>query len=120
MARPGIFPRHPDGRYPRRALGHVPRPVVEEHDLLDRQPKPGCGMPERARIGFQHADQVGAGDDVEQLQVLLLLHPVRPVEVGHQDRGVETPAFRPGRKRRFTALEMSVAPDSVFVCPGTG
>ena len=38
---------------------------------------------------------------------------------GHQKRGVETPAFRPGRKRRFTSPEMSVLSDSVFACPGT-
>ena len=38
----------------------------------------------------------------------------------HQDRGVETPAFRPGRKRRFTSPEMSVVFASVFACPGTG
>ena len=36
------------------------------------------------------------------------------------DRGVETPAFRPGRKRRFTSPVMSVLSDSVFACPGTG
>jgi hypothetical protein len=40
--------------------------------------------------------------------------------VSHQDRGVETQAFRPGRKRRFTSSEMSVVVDSVFACPGTG
>jgi len=33
---------------------------------------------------------------------------------------VETPVFRPGRKRRVTSSEMSVVSDSVFVCPGTG
>jgi putative transposase len=33
---------------------------------------------------------------------------------------VETPVFRPGRKRRFTSPEMSVVSDSVFACPGTG
>ena len=33
---------------------------------------------------------------------------------------MDTPAFRPGRKRRFTSPEMSVAFASVFVCPGTG
>jgi hypothetical protein len=38
----------------------------------------------------------------------------------HQDRGVETPAFRPGRKRRCTSPEMSAVSDNVFVCPGTG
>jgi hypothetical protein len=32
---------------------------------------------------------------------------------------VETPAFRPRRKRRFTILEMSVVFDSIFVCPVT-
>ena len=32
---------------------------------------------------------------------------------------METPAFRPGRKRRFTSPEMSAVSDSVFVCPGT-
>jgi hypothetical protein len=37
----------------------------------------------------------------------------------HQDRGVETPAFRPGRKRRVTSPEMSAVSDSVFACPGT-
>ena len=39
---------------------------------------------------------------------------------GHQDRGVDTPAFRPGRKRRFTCPEMSVVFASVFACSGTG
>ncbi len=38
----------------------------------------------------------------------------------HQNRGVETPAFRPGRKRRVTSPEMSVVSDSMFACPGTG
>ena len=38
----------------------------------------------------------------------------------HQDRGVETPAFRPGRKRRVTSPEMSAVLASVFACPGTG
>ena len=33
---------------------------------------------------------------------------------------METPAFRPGRKRRFTSPGMSVILDSVFACPGTG
>jgi hypothetical protein len=33
---------------------------------------------------------------------------------------VETPAFRPGRKRRFTSPEVSAVSDSVFVCPATG
>ena len=33
---------------------------------------------------------------------------------GHQDRGVETPAFRPGKTRRFTSPEMSVVVDSMF------
>ena len=33
---------------------------------------------------------------------------------------MEIPAFRPGRKRRFTSPEMSVVFASVFVCPGTG
>jgi putative transposase len=33
---------------------------------------------------------------------------------------VKTPAFRPGSKRRFTSLGMSVALASVFVCPDTG
>jgi putative transposase len=33
---------------------------------------------------------------------------------------VETLAFRPGRKRRFTSPEMSAPSDSVFACPGTG
>jgi hypothetical protein len=32
---------------------------------------------------------------------------------------VDTPVFRPGRKRRFTSPEISVLSDSVFVCPGT-
>ena len=32
----------------------------------------------------------------------------------------QTPAFRPGRKRRVTSPEMSAVSDSVFVCPGTG
>ena len=31
---------------------------------------------------------------------------------------METPAFRPGRKRRFTSPEMSVVIATVFVCPG--
>ena len=31
-----------------------------------------------------------------------------------------TPAFRPGRERRFTSPELSAAFDSVFACPGTG
>ena len=35
----------------------------------------------------------------------------------HQDRGADTPAFRPGRKHRFTSPEMSVVFASVFVCP---
>ena len=39
--------------------------------------------------------------------------------VAHRARGVETWALRPGRKRRFTSLEMSVVVASVFVCPGT-
>ena len=30
------------------------------------------------------------------------------------------PAFKPGRKRRFTSPEMSAVSDSVFACPGTG
>ena len=38
----------------------------------------------------------------------------------HQKRGAETPAFRPGRKRRVTSPEMSVVFASVFACPGTG
>ena len=38
---------------------------------------------------------------------------------GHQNRGVETPAFRPGRKRRFTSPEMSAVLASMFACPGT-
>ena len=38
----------------------------------------------------------------------------------HQNRGEQTPAFRPGRKRRVTSPEMSVVSDSVFACPGTG
>ena len=33
---------------------------------------------------------------------------------------METPAFRPGRKRCFTSPEMSAVSDSVFACPGTG
>ncbi len=33
---------------------------------------------------------------------------------------METPAFRAGRKRRFTSPEMSAVSDSMFVCPGTG
>ena len=33
---------------------------------------------------------------------------------------METPAFRPGRKRRVTSPDMSVLSDSVFACPGTG
>jgi hypothetical protein len=37
----------------------------------------------------------------------------------HQDRGVESPAFRPGRKRRITSSEMSEASDSMFVCRGS-
>ena len=42
------------------------------------------------------------------------------VMAAHQDRGVETPAFRPGRKRRVTSPEMSAVSDSVFACLGTG
>ncbi len=37
----------------------------------------------------------------------------------HQKCGVETPAFRPGRKRRVTSPEMSAVIASVFACPGT-
>jgi putative transposase len=33
---------------------------------------------------------------------------------------VETPALRPGRKRRVTSPEISVVLASVFACPGTG
>ena len=39
---------------------------------------------------------------------------------GHRVRGVETSAFRPGRKRRFTSPEMRVLFASMFACPGTG
>ena len=38
----------------------------------------------------------------------------------NQNRGVETPASRPGRKRRVTSPEMSVVFASVFACLGTG
>jgi len=43
-----------------------------------------------------------------------------PDPAGHQNRGVETPALRPGRKRRFTSPEMSAVLASVFACLGTG
>src|ERR1700685_2483969 len=38
----------------------------------------------------------------------------------HSDRGVETPAFRPGRNRGVSSPEMPTVSDSVFACPGTG
>jgi hypothetical protein len=35
----------------------------------------------------------------------MLMKAILP-PIGHQDRGVEIPAFRPGRKRRVTSPEM--------------
>ena len=49
----------------------------------DRQAKLLGRPAERQRIRLHHPGQAGVDDDVEQLQVLLLVHPVRSVEIGH-------------------------------------
>src|SRR5580704_13763807 len=73
-----VVPWHPDRPQPdlARALD-VPRHVIEEHDLLRRQPKLTRGPAERPWIRLQDPEQTRVDDDVEQLQVLLPRHPVQ-------------------------------------------
>ena len=82
------------------------------HGLLDPGLVPACRDERDVVLAQVLADQAagiagGAVDDDGLVSA-------------HKDRGVETPAFKPGRRRRLTSLRMSVASDSVFVCPGTG
>jgi hypothetical protein len=85
-------------------------------DLHRLGPVAGGADHREVRLGVQQRGEAGAhhvvivGDD----------DPDGRRHTGHQDRGVETRAFRPGRTRRFTSPEMSVVVDSVFACPGTG
>ena len=57
-------------------------------------------------------------DDGHRLAALMGAPGARGHGGSHQHRGVETPAFRPERKRRFTSPEMSV-PDGIFELPAT-
>ena len=97
-----------------RSAPPAPRPP------LSRRPAPrDRSAPRRARryavAGLRPSPEPG---DVVLHEPELLGDRSRWVGGGHQVRGVETPAFRPERKRRFTSPEMSV-PDGIFKLPAT-